>query len=92
MSELDFSMKREECQKCGAVWLNGQHTWKTGKTGNELDLAGLVCNNLKEGDEELCLNPKKGLTGGDSWDYRRGYIDGALRVKLQDAKKQSDET
>ena len=37
-----FSMERKECEKCGAVWLNGQHMWTgTGQKGNELDLAGL---------------------------------------------------
>jgi len=35
--------------------------------GNELDLAGLVCNNL---GDETCINPKKGLDGGDSWEKR----------------------
>ena len=35
-----FSMERKECEKCGAVWLNGQHMWTgTGQKGNELDLA-----------------------------------------------------
>ena len=34
-----FSMERKECEKCGAVWLNGQHMWTgTGQKGNELDL------------------------------------------------------
>ena len=42
----NLSMDRKECPKCGALWLNGQHYWSgTGKLGNELDLAGLVCNN-----------------------------------------------
>ena len=35
-----FSIERKECEKCGAVWLNGQHMWTgTGQKGNELDLA-----------------------------------------------------
>ena len=32
-----------------ATWLNGEHRWTgTGQKGNELDLAGLVCNNIKK--------------------------------------------
>lgn len=69
----DFSIQREECQKCGAVWLNKKHIWATGKPGNELDLAGLVCNNL--GDDR-CINPSKGITGGDTWAKRQeDFID-----------------
>ena len=63
----DFKLDRKECPKCGAVWMNGQHYWATGAVGNELDLAGLVCNNL--GDAP-CINPKNGLDGGDSWEKR----------------------
>lgn len=64
----DLSMTRVECPKCGATWIDGQHYWSgTGKKGNELDLAGLVCNNL--GDFQ-CINPKKGHDGGDTWEKR----------------------
>ena len=57
-----------ECPKCGATWINGQHYWSgTGKVGNELDLAGLVCNSL--GDER-CINPAKGMEGGSTWEER----------------------
>ena len=73
----DFKLDRKECPKCGAVWMNGQHYWATGAVGNELDLAGLVCNNL--GDAR-CINPKNGLDGGDSWEKR-----------LEDGKKFADE-
>ena len=76
-----FSMNRKECEKCGAVWLNGQHMWAgTGQKGNELDLAGLVCNNIsKENpDYTMCANPQRGATGGQTWEYRRGYVEGAL--------------
>ena len=46
----------------------GQHYWSgTGRVGNELDLAGLVCNTL--GDFQ-CINPAKGQDGGDTWDKR----------------------
>ena len=55
----DLKLERKECPKCGAIWINGQHIWSgTGKTGNEDDLAGLVCNNL--GDHQ-CINPKSCL-------------------------------
>ena len=52
------------------VWSNldrGQHYWYTGKKGNELDLAGLVCN--KHGDE-TCINPCVGMEGGVTWEER----------------------
>ena len=73
----DFKLDRKECPKCGAVWMNGQHYWATGAVGNELDLAGLVCNNL---GDTTCINPKNGLDGGDSWEKR-----------LEDGKKFADE-
>jgi len=58
-----FSMERKECEKCGAVWLNGQHMWTgTGQKGNELDLAAI---------------------GGQTWDYRRGYVDGQLDAMMK---------
>ena len=41
-------MNTKRCSKCGACWIWGQHYWSgTGNKGNELDLAGLVCNNLE---------------------------------------------
>ena len=68
----DFSMNLVECPKCKAVWLNGNHIWTgTGKKGNELDLAGLVCN--KFGDD-ACINPLKGKDGGDTWESRYGKL------------------
>ena len=63
----DLSMKRVECEKCSAIWINGQHYWRTGCLGNEKDLAGLVCNNL---GNEKCINPQKGIEGGDTWAQR----------------------
>jgi len=65
----DLSMSRVECAKCGAVWLNGKHIWRTGNTSpnSEMDLAGLVCNKL--GDSQ-CINPKRGVEGGDTWEKR----------------------
>ena len=65
----DLSVDRKECPKCGATWLNGEHYWSgTGKKGNELDLAGLVCN--KFGDDR-CINPCVGMDGGVTWEQRR---------------------
>ena len=81
-SDREFSelkLERKECEKCQAVWINGQHIWGgTGETGNELDLAGLVCNKL--GDHR-CINPMKGKDGGQTWEYRAGYLDGMIDGK-----------
>ena len=55
----DFKLERKECEKCGATWINGQHVWRgTGAQtkDSELDLAGLVCNNL---GNHQCINPRK---------------------------------
>ena len=69
----DLSVTRAECPKCGAVWINGQHYWSgTGKMGNELDLAGLVCNKL---GNFQCINPKRGMDGGDTWEKRLDDLD-----------------
>ena len=62
-----LSLETRTCPKCQATWINGQHYWYTGKTGNEMDLAGLVCNN--HGDE-TCINPCKGEEGGVTWEDR----------------------
>ena len=74
----DFKLERKECEKCGATWINGKHVWRgTGGSSDssELDLAGLVCN--KYGNDQ-CINPKKGESGGQTWEYRAGYIDGMI--------------
>ena len=64
----DLSLERKECPKCGALWINGEHYWSgTGKKGNELDLAGLVCNNHGNDD---CINPCRGQDGGVTWAKR----------------------
>ena len=61
----DLKLERKECPKCGATWINGEHRWSgTGNKGSELDLAGLVCNKLSD---HQCINPKKGMEGGDTW-------------------------
>ena len=73
-----------------SVWINGQHVWSgTGNTSknSELDLAGLVCNNL---GDHTCINPKKGEVGGDTWEYRAGFIDGMIKGRkeaMEDQKK-----
>jgi|TARA_B100000073_G_C23589826_1_gene515845 hypothetical protein len=68
----DFSMIRNECPKCGALWLNGQHYWTgTGKLGDPHDLAGLVCNNYAD---ETCINPCRGSTSGDTWEKRMEFF------------------
>lgn len=78
----DLSLERKECPKCGAVWLNGQHIWTgTGKRGNELDLAGLVCN---QSGDETCINPSKGKVGGDTWEKRLDEINSAFQKKYRE--------
>ena len=67
----DLFLNRVECPKCGALWINGQHYWRTGARGSEEDLAGLVCNNL--GDSN-CINPQNGFEGGDTWEKRLQFI------------------
>jgi len=74
----DFTLERKECEKCGATWINGKHVWRgTGGSSDssELDLAGLVCNKL---GNHQCINPKKGQEGGQTWEYRMGYVDGMI--------------
>ena len=59
----------KKCEKCGATWMEGQLYWQgTGKPGKDIDLAGLVCNNLRDDDPdaEKCINPAKGQLGGDT--------------------------
>lgn len=75
----DFKMDRKECSHCGAVWLNGQHVWSgTGvrKEGSELDLAGLVCN-APHGNPDKCINPCKGMVGGQTWESRMSSLEQA---------------
>ena len=51
--------------------LTASITGKTGYKGNELDLAGLVCNQV---NDLVCINPKKGCTGGDTWAKRAEFL------------------
>ena len=67
-------MDTKRCSKCGACWILGQHYWSgTAKLGNELDLAGLVCNNLEDTTE--CINPMRGERGGDTWAKRLNKLE-----------------
>ena len=86
----DFSLSRVECEKCGATWINGQHVWRgTGGSSDssELDLAGLVCN--KYGNDQS-INPKRGQDGGQTWEYRAGYIDGVFAEKKKQMEDMRD--
>jgi hypothetical protein len=69
----DLKIERKECPKCRAVWINGEHRWSgNGNKGNELDLAGLVCNNW---GDQTCINPMKGREDGDTWKKRQEFLD-----------------
>lgn len=83
----DFSLDRKECPKCGAIWLNGQHTWATGAVGNEDDLAGLICNKL---GNEQCVNPKKGSEKGDTWEDRFADISVGYDEKKRKMEQQRE--
>ena len=72
-------MESKLCEKCGAHWINGQLYWSTGAKGEELDLAGLVCNNY---GNEQCINPCRGQEGGQTWEKRLAEIDRLLEEGL----------
>lgn len=77
----DLKLERKECPKCGATWINGTHVFRGTAASydkSELDLAGLVCNT--RGDA-TCINPMKGKDGGQTWEYRAGFIDGAFKAR-----------
>jgi ribosomal protein S27AE len=81
----DFSLERKECPVCGAIWLNGQHRWSTGKVGDEETLSNLVCG-IK--NDPQCINSKhkKGHIYGDkdTWEKRRKLIDQKMK-EIDDA-------
>jgi len=56
-------MNIKTCSKCGARWISDQLYWSNGKTGKEEDLAGLVCNKVKDAN---CINPKLGDETGET--------------------------
>ena len=71
--QSSLSSDNKTCPKCGATWIGGQHYWSgTGKLGNELDLAGLVCNSF---GDETCINPCNGLEGGVTWKDRMAQLE-----------------
>lgn len=80
----DFRLERKECPKCGAVWLNGQLRWSTGSVGNDLDLAGLVCNQVDDGAG--CVNELRGVKGGDTWEKRAEKIEMLLKEAEMDGQ------
>lgn len=73
----DLKIIRNDCPKCGAVWINGKHTWRTGASSegiqSELDLAGLICN-TSYGGGDMCINPHKGCLGGQTWETRLSFL------------------
>lgn len=74
------------CPKCGTRFMEGKHYWAgTGKAGNPLDLAGLVCN--KFGDN-TCINPCRGKDGGDTWEKRDEFINKHMNDKTLDKYKE----
>lgn len=88
MPELsELVIKRDECPKCGARWLDGQLYWATGVRAKEEDLAGLVCNTVNSPE---CINPKKGVEGGDTWAKREMYLSNLEKVAEQRMKPQWD--
>lgn len=85
-----FNMKRVECPRCGAKWLDGQLYWSTGAKADEKDLSNLVCG-LRDFDD--CINPihKKGHIYGeaDSWE-KRAKVSAKIDRELDDAKRTTD--
>ena len=71
----EFKIERIECPRCGATWLNGQHYWSTGVTGDPETLSNLVCGMV---EDSRCINPshKKGHIYGekDTWEKRSKFI------------------
>ena len=67
------SFSNATCPTCNAQWFGGQLYWSTGKEGDPHDLAGLVCNTLKNYGyvkENDCINPCRGSTSGMTWQHR----------------------
>ena len=86
----DLTSTRVECPRCGAIWLNGQHYWKTGVKGDDETLSNLVCG---QKDFDDCINPshKTGHIYGeaDSWEKRAKIID-SLTAELDNAPRKTD--
>jgi ribosomal protein S27AE len=81
----DLFVSRKECPKCGAVWLNGQHIWSTGRKGDEETLSNLVCS-IK--NDPQCINSKHkvGHVYGekDTWEKRSKFVKQKLK-EIDDA-------
>lgn len=77
-------MNTKHCSVCGAAWFSDQHYWSTGKVGNELDLAGLVCNTLSSKKFQECANPRKGEGGGQTWAKRFEELEELMNDHLKD--------
>ena len=81
----DLFVSRKECTKCGAVWLNGQHIWSTGRKGDEETLSNLVCS-IK--NDPQCINSKHkvGHVYGekDTWEKRSKFVKQKLK-EIDDA-------
>ena len=61
--------------------MDSQLYWATGAKGTNEDLAGLVCNQVQDSNE--CINPSRGSDTGQTWEYRRGFVDGALEEAMK---------
>ena len=77
-------MENKSCLKCGATWIEGQLYWSTGAKGSNEDLAGLVGNQVENPGEGI--NPEIGSDTGQTWEYRRGFVDGALDQAMKSLK------
>ena len=67
--------------------MEGKHYWSgTGKPGNPLDLAGLVCNRF---GDSTCINPCRGKDGGDTWEKRAEFINKHMNDHTLDKYKEN---
>ena len=70
-----MSHAMRQCPACQACWINNTLYWATGSLADEKDLAGLICN-TNYGGGARCMNPQKGVEGGDTWAKREEFIRG----------------
>tara|TARA_R100001480_G_C4614081_1_gene165291 strand:- start:90 stop:350 length:261 start_codon:yes stop_codon:yes gene_type:complete len=72
----DLVLSRVECGVCGAVWLDGNHVWSTGRPGDTKSLSNLVCG-IKDSPD--CINPDHKVAHiygeADTWEKRKNFID-----------------
>ena len=69
------------CSVCGVKQLNGCYYWSNGIPAKSADLAGLVCQMVKNSPDlsirakhASCINKDREVTGGDTWLKRREFI------------------